>query len=159
MSDFQQIRCPKKRCYGFVNQIDDFYGCKMEFSKTRKLCDISSNGRRCLFDIGWGFLVRDFVEGKSWNLPYSNDTVSNNLLSPFLLRAIFSPCGQVIATMYSDGRLMLLDIKHGNVAFEYKIIMKTFIDIVFDRTGRWLFVLHDHQKLETFQLLWDCGND
>lgn len=142
-----------------LDNIDDFYGCKMEFSKTRKLCDISSNGQRCLFDIGWGFLVRDFVEGKSWNLPYSNDTVNNNPWSPFLLRAIFSPCGQVIATMYSDGRLMLLDIKHGNVAFEYKIIMKTFIDIVFDRTGRWLFVLHDHQKLETFQLLWDCGND
>lgn len=27
MSDFQQIRCPKKRCCGFVNQVDDFYGC------------------------------------------------------------------------------------------------------------------------------------
>ena len=138
-----------------LERIDDFYGCKMEFPKTQKLCDISNNGQRCLFDIGWGILIHDFAEGKTWNMPYPNDTVNNSLLSPFLLRAIFSPCGHAIAMMYSDGRLMLLDTKHGNVVFDYKITMKKFIDVAFDTTGRWVHVLHDHQKLETFQLLWD----
>lgn len=27
MNDFNQIRCPKQGCYGWVNFVDDFYGC------------------------------------------------------------------------------------------------------------------------------------
>ena len=141
------------------DSIDDIWDCQIGFSETRKLCDIASNGQRYLFDIGWGFLVCDFGERKSWSVPYLSNAVNKSLSPSFLLRAIFSPCGRAVAVMYGDGRLMLLDSKHGNVVFDHKVAMETFKDIVFDKTGRWLFVLHDHQKLETFQLLWDFSND
>ena len=107
------------------DSIDDIWDCQIGFSETRKLCDISSNGQRYLFDIGWGFLVCDFGERKSWSVPYFSNAVNKSLSPSFLLRAIFSPCGRAVAVMYGDGRLMLLDSKHGNVVFDHKVAMET----------------------------------
>lgn len=45
-SDNFQIRCPNKNCYGWVNYVDDFYGCghcgNVWFDKNQLLKDIKS---------------------------------------------------------------------------------------------------------------------
>lgn len=115
--------------------------------------DVSNDGTKILFDVGWGMQMCDIIRRKI-------EVVMRYDSYPCYCRAIFSPCGRAIAISIGTS-LRIFDFRSKKTVFDYAVHDEEPIrEMCFDKTGRFFYVLHGHNKIEAFQLYWDIeAND
>lgn len=120
-----------------------------------RIFDVSNDGTKILFDVGWGIEICDIVSRKI-------DVVLRYNSYPCFCQAIFSPCGGAIAISRGT-HLSIFDLRNKKTVFEYAVCdAEPIREMCFDKTGRFVYALYGHNKIETFQLYWDIeenGNE
>lgn len=121
----------------------------------QRIFDVSNDGTKILFDVGWGIEICDLIRRKV-------DVVMRYNPYPCFCHAIFSPCGGAIA-LSRGTHLRIFDLKSKKTVFEYAVHdAEPIREMCFDKTGRFVYALYGHNKIETFQLYWDIeenGNE
>lgn len=135
--------------------IDGLSDWASEILGKHTIFDVSNDGTKILFDVGWGIEICDIISRKI-------DVVMRYNPYPCFCHAIFSPCGGAIA-MWEGTHLRIFDLKSKKAVFDYAIRdVEPIREMCFDKTGRFVYALYGHNKIETFQLYWDIeenGNE
>lgn len=120
--------------------------------KYKNIVAISKSADRILIRHEWGASVVFAATGER-KLIY--DGHPYKMARPYYYRELaMSPNGNAVAVLTVDYRLLVFDVNSASQVFAWQVESGKYNEMVFDSTSRWLALLRDGQKIETFELFW-----